>query len=61
MVNPHGRPSPPPEEALNDRLTTRVNKLEKARWKKAAKRAKVSFSDWVRSRLNKAESEENTP
>jgi predicted HicB family RNase H-like nuclease len=54
MPNPHGRPSPPPEEALDDRLTTRVNAIEHRQWKAAAKAAKMSFSRWVRAVLNDA-------
>lgn len=54
MPNPNGRPPPPPEEALDDRLNNRVNSIEKHSWKRAAKQAKMSFSNWVRWALNRA-------
>jgi predicted HicB family RNase H-like nuclease len=54
MANPRGRPSPPPKEALHDRLSIRCNEGEQVAWKAAAEKAGVDYSSWVRAALNRA-------
>lgn len=52
MPNPHGRPSPPPGEALDTMIHTRVKKTDLAAWQAEAKRRGVSLSTWIRMSLN---------
>jgi uncharacterized protein (DUF1778 family) len=46
-----GRPPKPPEERMAERIEVRADPGEKARLEKAADRAGMKLSDWIRNRL----------
>lgn len=49
-----GRPPKPPEESKADLLHIRIAAEERTSYQKAADNTGMSFSEWVRDRLNKA-------
>lgn len=49
-----GRPRKDPEDSLIERLQIRAGSDEKAEFERAASKADMSLSDWIRNRLTKA-------
>jgi hypothetical protein len=49
-----GRPPKPPDETKAELLQIRIAQVERVAYQRAADRCKLSFSEWVRDRLNKA-------
>lgn len=58
MANKRGRPRKPDNERAEQRVELRVRSEEKGDWEWAAAIAGMSFSGWVRDRLNKAAARE---
>lgn len=59
MANPYGRPKKPADEVLSKRLELRLTAAEQRAYERAAGKAGVSVSAWIRNRLCKAARREN--
>lgn len=53
MSNPKGRPPKHPDRVLGSRLELRITSAERAAYERAAKKAKLSISEWIRDCLSK--------
>jgi predicted HicB family RNase H-like nuclease len=54
MANPNGRPKKSPDKVLSQRIELRTTSSERRGYEQAAKRAKLSVSEWIRERLAEA-------
>lgn len=54
MTNPEGRPKKHPDKVLGTRLELRLTAAERKAYEQAAKKAKLSVSEWIRDCLSKA-------
>jgi predicted HicB family RNase H-like nuclease len=59
MGKKRGRPPKPPEERGEERIELRLTTAAKAEWLKAAERAGIPLSAWIRERLDRAAKREN--
>jgi len=53
-----GRPPKPPEEALSARLDIRLTQDERDQCDRAAVKARIDLSDWIRRTLSRAAKKE---
>jgi uncharacterized protein (DUF1778 family) len=58
MKRGRGRPRKPADERLTERIEVRAETGEKSQLEKAAERAGMKLSDWIRDRLATAASKE---
>jgi len=49
-----GRPPKPPDETKAELMQIRIGEAERIAYQKSAERCGLSFSEWVRDRLNRA-------
>jgi predicted HicB family RNase H-like nuclease len=54
MANSKGRPPKAPDKVLGTRLELRLTAAERKAYEQAAKKAKLSVSEWIRDCLSKA-------
>jgi hypothetical protein len=54
MKRTRGRPAKTPAERKGERVEVRADSLEKRQFEKAAAKAGIKLSDWIRTRLNAA-------
>ena len=54
MTNPKGRPPKAPDKVLSTRLELRLTAAERKAYNQAAKKARLSVSEWIRDCLAKA-------
>jgi predicted HicB family RNase H-like nuclease len=54
MANQNGRPKKSPDKVLSKRMELRTTAAEHKAYEQAAKKAKLSVSEWIRERLSKA-------
>ncbi len=59
MKRTRGRPKKPENEKLSERLEVRASAPDKDLFQKAADRAGMELSDWIRDKLKEAAEREN--